>query len=84
MAEQDDPHPGRVISACVSSYRYNGPHKHWNAVLHRIDPGHEHYDWRFIIRVNGLTVVYRQGFCRWDKAYASMTRALKRVEVAIR
>jgi hypothetical protein len=74
---------GKVIDAHLYSYRYDGPHRHWNPLKHAIDPGHEHYDWRYVIKVNGLTVVYRQGFCRWERAHASLTRSLKRVNKAL-
>lgn len=65
-----------MIKARISSYRYRGPHSSYNPRAHRVMSGHVHYDWRYVIKVNDLTVVYRQGFCSWDKACASLERHL--------
>ena len=73
----------RVIRARLSSYQYNGPHRHHRGAL-GFDSTYEHWDWRYVIKVNGLTVFYRQGFCHWDKALASLERSLAKVSEALR
>lgn len=63
----------------IESYRYDGPHRNWNPGLHRIDPGHAHFDWRYTIRFHGLMIYRRDGFCSYTRAVASAEQAFPRV-----
>ena len=73
-----------MIRARVSAYRYKGPHSWWDPRLRQLVKGHQHWDWRYVIKVNGLTVAYRQGFCSWQACMDSLGRKFPEVEASLK
>lgn len=71
------------LRARLTSYRYRGQHRHWNPTTGRIEPGHQHWDWRYVITVNGVTLLYRQGFCTRERAQRSLEASWARVRAAL-
>jgi hypothetical protein len=71
------------MKAYITSYLYDGPHRHYRRSTKRFDRQYTHYDWRYKIVHNGLTLYRRQGFCTYAGAIASLQHNWPKVTYAI-
>ena len=71
------------MRAVITAYQYKGGHRNYDPRLGRMVTGYVHWDWRYKIIVNGLTVYYRQGFCTYTSAIASLQNSWLKVQNAL-
>jgi hypothetical protein len=77
------PTPPDRLRGQLTGYRYNGPHRHFDRVQRRMVPSHDHWDWRYAIKLGDITVLQRQSFCTWQGAFDSMETAMLRLNAVL-
>lgn len=73
-----------TLKAHITSYLYNGPHRYYQPGTRSFDKTRPHYDWRYRITCNGLTIYTRSGFCTYAAALTSLRKNWPRIEGILR
>jgi hypothetical protein len=62
------------LHVSIRSSQYGGMHRHFDHRARRFRKDHEHWDWHYIVFLDGRNIYRSSNFCEWGRATRSLAR----------